>query len=144
MSGDAATAAASGSSATAAAASAEKTHGFRDYYRCLRDNRHFRLLWTAETVDNVGSWLSYVATLDMVEQFSGGSGLALSAVVLVRFLPSLALAPICGVVADRCVRAAWVCGAWRASAASHAGHGAGLAGQQSSTFAAACFGDDQT
>ena len=123
MSGDAATAAASGSSATAAAASAEKTHGFRDYYRCLRDNRHFRLLWTAETVDNVGSWLSYVATLDMVEQFSGGSG---------------------GVVADRCVRAAWVCGAWRASAASHAGHGAGLAGQQSSTFAAACFGDDQT
>jgi hypothetical protein len=117
MSGDAATSGASGSNAAAAAAanaaptSVEKTHGFRDYYRCLRDNRHFRLLWTAETVDNVGSWLSYVATLDMVEQFSGGSGLALSAVVLIRFLPSLALAPICGVVADMCGGFAWVCGA---------------------------------
>ena len=106
MSGDAATSGNGGASA-AAAASADKTHGFRDYYRCLRDNRHFRLLWTAETVDTCGSWLSYVAVLDMVEQFSGGSGLALSAVVLIRFLPSLALAPICGVVADRCVGAAW-------------------------------------
>ena len=51
--------------------------------------------------DNLGSWLNYVATLSLVDEFSGGSGLALSAVVLIRFLPSLLLAPISGVVADR-------------------------------------------
>lgn len=46
-------------------------------------------------------WLSYVATLELASELSGGSGLALSAVVLIRFLPSLLLAPVCGVVADR-------------------------------------------
>ena len=39
----------------------------------------------------------------MVEEFSHGSGLALSAVVLIRFLPSLLLCPIAGAVADRWV-----------------------------------------
>lgn len=54
-------------------------------------------------MDNIGAWLSYIATLSLVEEFSGGSGLALSGVVLIRFLPSLILAPVTGVVADRCV-----------------------------------------
>lgn len=44
---------------------------------------------------------SYVATLELVEHFSGGSGLAISGVVIIRFMPSLLLAPVCGVVADR-------------------------------------------
>ncbi|KAL4437964.1 hypothetical protein ABPG77_004185 [Micractinium sp. CCAP 211/92] len=77
------------------------THGFRDYYRVLSGNRYFLLLWVAEMIDNIGSWLSYVATLELASELSGGSGLALSAVVLIRFLPSLLLAPVCGVVADR-------------------------------------------
>lgn len=42
-----------------------------------------------------------MATLELASELSGGSGLALSAVVLIRFLPSLLLAPVCGVVADR-------------------------------------------
>ncbi|PSC75896.1 MFS transporter [Micractinium conductrix] len=83
------------------AAEEASSSGFSDYARVLAGNRHFRLLWAAEMVDNIGSWLSYVATLEMASQLSGGSGLALSAVVLIRFLPSLALAPVCGVVADR-------------------------------------------
>ena len=98
----AATAAASTPAAAAAAAEPHGTQGFADYYRVLREHRYFRLLWAAEMVDNIGGWLSYVATLTMVEDFSGGSGLAISAVVLIRFLPALVLAPICGVVADRC------------------------------------------
>lgn len=44
-----------GAAATAAAAS--ETTGLADYYRVLAQNRHFRFLWTAEMVDNVGSWL---------------------------------------------------------------------------------------
>lgn len=49
----------------------------------------------------MGSWLNYVAVLTLVERFSQGA-LAISGVVLIRFLPSLFWAPICGVVADRC------------------------------------------
>lgn len=74
------------------------------YYTCLRDHRGFRLLFLASVVDNLGAWLSYVSLLGMVERFSGGSGLALSAVVLIRFLPALLLGPVVGVVADRCNR----------------------------------------
>lgn len=43
---------------------------------------------------------SYVATLSLVDRATGGSGLALSAIVLLHFLPMLLLAPISGVVAD--------------------------------------------
>ena len=48
-----------------------------------------------------GSWLSYVATLTLVERFFTSS-LAISGVLLIHFLPSLLWAPLCGVVADRC------------------------------------------
>ncbi len=60
-----------------------------------------RLLWIGEMIDSSGSFLSYVSQLSLVERFSGGSGLALSAVVLIRFLPSLLLCPVAGVVADK-------------------------------------------
>jgi hypothetical protein len=52
---------------------------------------------------------SYVATLSLASEFSGSSGLAVGGVVLLRFLPSLLLAPVTGVVADRCVEAAAAC-----------------------------------
>lgn len=45
---------------------------------------------------------SYVATLSLVDEFSESSGMALSGVVLTHFLPALVLAPVAGVVADRC------------------------------------------
>jgi len=75
-----------------------------NYFRCLRDNPHYRNLWIADFVDNIGAWLNYVATLELVEQFSGGSGLAVTAVILIRFFPSLVLSPVAGVLADRCNR----------------------------------------
>ncbi|GAB4816866.1 hypothetical protein N2152v2_003912 [Parachlorella kessleri] len=69
----------------------EQEHGtLAAYYQCLKTNKHFR-------------WLNYVAVLTLVEEFSHSS-LAISAVIVVHFLPSLLLAPVCGVVADRCNR----------------------------------------
>jgi len=62
------------------------------------------ILQLADFIDNIGSWLSYIATLELVESFSNGSGLALSAVILIRFFPSLLLSPLAGVLADRCNR----------------------------------------
>ena len=73
----------------------------RDYIQCLKENKHYRLIWIAEVVDNIGAWLNYVATLSLVESFSHGSGLALSLVILVRMLPSFVLSPLAGVIADR-------------------------------------------
>lgn len=63
MAGDAGGSGAAASDGGASAASgaappaSEQRHGFRDYGRVLREHRHFRYLWIAETVDNVGSWL---------------------------------------------------------------------------------------
>lgn len=80
----------------------QEHHGsLKAYFRCLRDHPYFTLLWLAETVNTLGMWLNYIATLSLVNEFTGSSGLALSGVVLIRFLPSLVLAPVTGVVADR-------------------------------------------
>jgi MFS family permease len=71
------------------------------YYNVLKENRNYFLLWMAEVIDNIGAWLNYVAVLGLIERFAfQQNGLALSSVILVRFLPALLLAPIAGVVAD--------------------------------------------
>ncbi|KAL3137427.1 hypothetical protein ABBQ32_006948 [Trebouxia sp. C0010 RCD-2024] len=71
------------------------------YYDLLRDNRAFTVVWLGEIIDNVGNWLNYVATLSLVEQLAGGQGLLISALIIVRFLPSFLMFPLAGVVADR-------------------------------------------
>ncbi len=75
--------------------------GLGAYWYCLRANPHFRRLWLADTVQNFGWWLSYVAVMSVVEKLSQGSSLAVSAVLLVKLLPPLLLSPVTGVVADR-------------------------------------------
>ena len=54
-----------------------------------------------QIIDNIGNWLNYVATLSLVEQLAGGKGLLISALIIVRFLPSFLMFPLAGVVADR-------------------------------------------
>lgn len=101
------------------------------YYDLLRDNRAFTIVWLGEVcpeavwlrlrckckgerqtphvlvrecvqiIDNIGNWLNYVATLSLVEQLAGGKGLLISALIIVRFLPSFLIFPLAGVVADR-------------------------------------------
>lgn len=101
----------------------------RAYYDLLREYRGFTVVWIGEVrpfrcffrfmksvahslagsltchctqiIDNVGNWLNYVATLSLVEQLAGGRGLLISALLIVRFLPTFLLFPIAGVVADR-------------------------------------------
>ncbi|DBA81161.1 TPA: hypothetical protein ACH3X2_007124 [Trebouxia sp. C0005] len=73
----------------------------RAYYDLLREYRGFTVVWIGEIIDNVGNWLNYVATLSLVEQLAGGRGLLISALLIVRFLPTFLLFPIAGVVADR-------------------------------------------
>lgn len=90
------------------------------YWRCLRNNPGYRNLWLADFIDNIGAWLNYVATLELVSAFTSSS-LALSAVVLIRFLPSLVLSPLAGVLADSCNRLTVVIAAALADAVFVAG-----------------------
>ena len=54
-----------------------------------------------QILSNLGNWLSYIATLLVVDDLSNGKGIYLSAVLVIHFLPSFGLFPIAGVVADR-------------------------------------------
>lgn len=56
-----------------------------------------------QIVDNIGNWLNYIASLTLVETLAGGRGLLISAVLIVRFLPTFLLFPVAGVIADRYV-----------------------------------------
>ena len=72
---------------------------------CLKSHRRTAnivcLFVHVQIIDNIGNWLNYVATLSLVEQLAGGQGLLISALIIVRFLPSFLMFPLAGVVADR-------------------------------------------
>jgi hypothetical protein len=88
---------------TAAADAPHVPISLADYARCLADSPPFRALWVSDVVDTLGSWLNYVAVLELASAFSAGSGregMALFGVVLIRFLPSLLFAPLAGVLGD--------------------------------------------
>jgi MFS family permease len=73
------------------------------YAELLRGNRYFRRLWTGQVISELGTWFSFVAELGLVRMFSGSS-LATTALLASRLLPFFLVAPIAGVLVDRCSR----------------------------------------
>lgn len=71
------------------------------YWQLLKQNREFRKLWLAQAVSLLGDWFNTIALLTLVTRFTDGSALAISALLLARFLPPLLVAPLTGVLADR-------------------------------------------
>jgi MFS family permease len=67
----------------------------------LRHNPDFTRLWIAQVISLFGDWFSYVALAALVTQFSGGSGLAVSGLLIARFLPPFLVSPFAGVLVDR-------------------------------------------
>jgi MFS family permease len=63
-------------------------------------HRNFRLYWTGQIVSLVGTWMQTVSQPWLV-LLLGGSPIQLGAVLALQFAPSLALAPLGGVLADR-------------------------------------------
>jgi MFS family permease len=63
-------------------------------------HRNFRLYWTGQIVSLVGTWMQTVSQPWLV-LLLGGSYIQLGIVVALQFAPSLALAPLGGVLADR-------------------------------------------
>jgi MFS family permease len=72
-----------------------------DYARLLRNNPDFTRLWLAQVVSLLGDWFNTIVMSALVSKYSGGSGLAVSAFLLARFIPPLVIGPFAGVLADR-------------------------------------------
>ncbi|MBE2184525.1 MAG: MFS transporter [Anaerolineae bacterium] len=72
-----------------------------DYLRLLQRNPNYARLWSAQAVSLIGDWFSTIVLASLVAKFSHGSGLAISFLLLARFLPPLLVSPVSGVLLDR-------------------------------------------
>lgn len=70
------------------------------YFRLLRGNRDFRLLYAGTLISLGGDWFLTVALLDLVLQLTGSATLA-SLMLLCQSLPIFIFTPIAGHVIDR-------------------------------------------
>jgi MFS family permease len=70
------------------------------YLALLRANRDFRRLWLGQVVSQLGDWFNTIALFTLVLRLTG-SGRAVGLVLVARFLPSVVLGPLSGVLADR-------------------------------------------
>ena len=70
------------------------------YVELLRGNRPFRLLWLGQVVSQMGDWFDTIAVYTIVLHLTG-SGRAVALIMVARFLPSVVMGPLSGVVADR-------------------------------------------
>ena len=73
------------------------------YWRLVRDNRNFRLLWLAQIVSELGDWLYSIAIYSLLLELTGSAKSVALAVVL-QVLPQFFIAPAAGVVNDRMSR----------------------------------------
>jgi MFS family permease len=71
------------------------------YIQLLRRNPDYARLWMAQAISLLGDWFSTIALLGLVARFSDSSGVAVSALLVARFLPPLIVGPFAGVLVDR-------------------------------------------
>ncbi len=67
----------------------------------LRRNPDFTRLWLAQAISLLGDWFNAIVLAALVSKYSDGSGLAVSLLLLARFLPPLLVSPAAGVLLDR-------------------------------------------
>src|SRR5438132_10094131 len=70
------------------------------YLELLRSNRRFRMLWLGQVVSQMGDWFDTIAVYTIALTLTG-SGRAVALIMVARFLPSVIMGPLSGVVADR-------------------------------------------
>ncbi len=71
------------------------------YIGLLRNNPNYAYLWMSQAVSLLGDWFSTISLSIIAMSLSDGSSLAVSGVLLARFLPPVLLSPLAGVLADR-------------------------------------------
>jgi MFS family permease len=70
------------------------------YVELIKRNRDFRQLWLGQVVSQMGDWFNTIALYTIVLDLTG-SGRAVGLVLVARFLPSVIIGPLSGVLADR-------------------------------------------
>ncbi|MCA1593564.1 MAG: MFS transporter [Acidobacteria bacterium] len=70
------------------------------YIELLRRNRDFRRVWLGQVVSQLGDWFDTIAVYTLALRLTG-SGSSISLILVARFLPSVVMGPLSGVVADR-------------------------------------------
>jgi MFS family permease len=70
------------------------------YLALLRQNRNFRLLYTGQTISQLGDWFNTVAVFALVLDLTG-SATMVAWMLIVQFLPVALVSPVAGVVVDR-------------------------------------------
>jgi MFS family permease len=73
------------------------------YLRLIRENRNFRLLWSAQIISELGDWFYSVAIYSMLLEYTGSAKSVALAFVL-QVLPQFFFAPTAGVINDRMSR----------------------------------------
>jgi dTMP kinase len=63
--------------------------------------RSFFKLWVAQVVSSLGDWIGIIAILAIAARISGGSGAAVSLVMVARVVPGFFLGTVGGVIVDR-------------------------------------------
>jgi MFS family permease len=76
---------------------------FASYWRLLRGNRNFRLLWTAQIVSEMGDWFYSVAIFSFLLELTGSAQMVALA-FLMQVLPQVFMAATAGVINDRISR----------------------------------------
>ncbi|MBZ0292644.1 MAG: MFS transporter [Anaerolineae bacterium] len=72
------------------------------YIALLRNHPGFSLLWMAQVVSLLGDWFTTIVLSVLVVKYSpNNSGLAVSGLLLARFIPPMLISPIAGVLVDR-------------------------------------------
>lgn len=70
------------------------------YSELLRKNRGFRFLWLGQVVSQMGDWFDTIAVYTIALHLTGSSR-SVALIMVARFLPSVVMGPLSGVVADR-------------------------------------------
>ncbi len=73
------------------------------YIQLLRGNPNYTRLWIAQAISLLGDWFSTIALSTLVVLYVNeqDAGLAVSTLLLARFLPPLLVGPFAGVLVDR-------------------------------------------
>src|SRR5436305_14754900 len=70
------------------------------YAELLRANRAFRFLWLGQVVSQMGDWFDTIAVYTIALRLTGSSR-SVALIMVARFLPSVIMGPLSGVIADR-------------------------------------------
>src|SRR5207244_13659609 len=70
------------------------------YLELLRSNRGFRFLWFGQVVSQMGDWFDTIAVYTIALTLTGSTR-SVALIMVARFLPSVVMGPLSGVVAVR-------------------------------------------